>query len=290
MESRSGIVSEFENGYGRKEMSDKSFKLLSTFIYRELGIKMPPVKKIMLQSRLQKRLCTLKLNSFDEYTSLVFSKEGQAAELIHMIDLVTTNKTDFYREPAHFDILTNSVLNEIMSENKKKGRISVWSAGCSSGEEPFTLAIVLEEFLKNKDVDFDILATDLSYRILQKASLAIYPENRIDMIPLETRKKYFLRGRDKQEKTVRIVPELRSKVNFQRLNLMDSNYFISKEFDIIFCRNVLIYFDRETQEKVINNLITKLRNGGYFFLGHSESISSMKVPLSQIKPTVFKKI
>ncbi len=279
------------SGVFKYKMTDDDFNRLSSFVYEELGIKMPYPKKIMLQGRLQKRVSDLKLKSFKEYIDFVFSKEGQADEIIKMIDLITTNKTDFFREPTHFDYLTSTVLPEICSSRNSRRTIRIWSAGCSSGEEPYTIAIVMKEFLQNHpDYDFEIYATDISLRILQKAATAVYPIDRIEIVPQTLKKKYFLKSKDAVTRTVRLVPEIRSKIHFQRLNFMDSYYAVEKEFDIVFCRNVLIYFDRQTQQDVICKLASKLKPDGYFFLGHSESITNMKVPLRQIKPTIFRKI
>lgn len=273
------------------KLGDAEFKKLSTFIWGELGIKMPEVKKIMVQSRLQSRLKALKIDTFKEYVDFVFSKEGQEDELIKMIDLVTTNKTDFFREPSHFDFLTESALREICYGKTGKKTIKIWSAGCSSGEEPYTIAIVLNEFLQEyPDIDFEIYATDISVRILQKAATAIYPIDKTETIPVSLKRKYFLKSKDPLNKTVRVIPELRSKIKYQRLNFMDPYYPVEKEFDIVFCRNVLIYFNRETQQEVISKLSSKLKKGGFFFLGHSESITNMKVPLKPIKPTIFRRI
>lgn len=279
------------SGVFKYKMTDEDFGRLSTFVYEELGIKMPYQKKIMLQGRLQKRVTDLNLNTFKEYIDFVFSKEGQSDEIIKMIDLITTNKTDFFRESTHFDYLTDTVLPQMCSVKSGRKLIRLWSAGCSSGEEPYTIAIVMKEFLQNHpEFDFEIFATDISLRILQKAASAIYSEDRISMIPLALKKKYFLKSKDYLNKTVKLVPEIRSRVTFSRLNFMDSYYSVEKEFDIVFCRNVLIYFDRETQQDVICKLSSKLKTDGYFFLGHSESITNMKVPLKQIKPTIFRKI
>jgi chemotaxis protein methyltransferase CheR len=278
------------NLYYKIQMTNNDFSRLSTFIYSELGIKMQVEKKIMLQSRLQKRLYELGLGSFSEYIDFVFSREGERSELYKMIDLVTTNKTDFFREPAHFTFLTDEVLKNIVPPGSKRKTIKIWSAGCSSGEEAYTIAITMNEFLKSSpNIDYNILATDISVRILQKASAAIYNADRIKDIPLDIIKKYFLKSKDPLNKTVLVIKELRSKVKFQRLNLMDKAYPVDNDFDIIFCRNVLIYFDRETQQNVINKLSEKLKPGGIFFLGHSESITNMAVPLKQIKPTIFQK-
>ena len=273
------------------KMTNDDFNRLSDFIFIQSGIKMPPVKIIMLQSRLQKRLRELKILSYKEYADYVFSPEGQKKEIIHMFDVVSTNKTDFFREPVHFDFLNDTVLINFINDQRFNYNFKVWSAGCSSGEEPYTIAITLNEF-KNKNTKFDytITGTDISTQILQNAALAVYKEERIANIPLEIKKKYFLRSKDKEKKTVRVVKTLRDKVNYQRLNFMDNTYNIAEVFDVVFCRNVLIYFDRETQEQVIGKLCNKLKTGGYLFIGHSESIMAMNLPLEQIKPTIFRRI
>ena len=284
-------MEQYINQAFKTKMTDADFNKLGSFVYEELGIKMPYQKKIMLQSRLQKRLSDLRIATFREYIEFVFSKEGQQDEIIKIIDLITTNKTDFFRESSHFDYLTNTALPEICSVKPPRKLIKIWSAGCSSGEEPYTIAIVLREYLqKYPDLDFSVFSTDISHRILQKAATSIYPEDRINVIPHTIKHKYFLRSKDQTNKTVKLVPEIRSRVNFQRLNFMDPVYPVENGFDIIFCRNVLIYFDRETQQKVITKLAEKLVTNGFFFLGHSESITNMKVPLQQIKPTIFRKV
>ena len=275
----------------KAKLTDEEFRKLSEFIFREYGIKMPPVKKIMLQSRLQKRLRELNMTNFREYVEFVFSKEGQDNEVIHMIDVVSTNKTDFFREPVHFEFLTNVAIPEFYEQTNGKGLMKIWSAGCSSGEEPYTIAISLTELKERYPLfDFSILGTDISSRILRTALDAIYKENRLEGVPLNLKRKYFLKSKDRANPTVRVIPDLRKKISFARLNFMDSSYNVNEQFDVIFCRNVLIYFDRETQERVINKLCTKLKTNGIFFLGHSESITSMQVPLKQIKPTIFRKI
>lgn len=279
------------NDIFKAQLSQEDFDKLSRFIYKESGIKMPPVKRVMLQSRLQKRLRELEMSNFKEYCEYVFSKDGINNEIIHMLDVVSTNKTDFFREPVHFDYLQGNVLPEFVQQKATTKTIKVWSAGCSSGEEPYTIAIVMAEFAeRNPGFDFSIIGTDISTQILQKAIDAVYKEDRVAIIPLELKKKYLLKSKDRVNPTVKIAQNLRRKVRFGRLNFMDNQYDVPETFDVVFCRNVLIYFDRETQEKVIQKLCTKLRSGGYFFLGHSESIMNMDVPLRQIKPTIFQKI
>jgi chemotaxis protein methyltransferase CheR len=271
-------------------MSNADFNRLSEFIYTDFGIKLPPAKKIMLESRLQKRLKALQLNSYKEYCDLIFSPQGQQEELIQMIDLVTTNTTHFFREPAHFDFLHRYVLPEYNRSHTNK-TLQLWSAGCSSGEEPYTLAMVLKEHADGSPLpDFNIFASDISSHVLQKAVKAVYSEDKIANIPLNLRKKYFLRSKDRGDPTVRLNAMIRSKVQFSQLNFMDNALHTPHDFDIIFCRNVLIYFDKVTQEKVIARLCQRLRKGGFFFLGHSESITGMKLPLEQLKPTVFRRI
>jgi len=285
------MVDPLLNEIYKAKLTQEDFNRLSSFIYRESGIKMPPVKRVMLQSRLQKRLKELKMSSFKEYCSYVFSNEGLNSEIIHMLDVVSTNKTDFFREPNHFDFLTSNILPEMVANSKHNKFLKVWSAGCSSGEEPYTIAIVLFEFFASHlGYDFSILGTDISTAILQKAIDAVYKEDKVEGIPLELKRKYMLRSKDRTNPTIKIIPQLRSKVHYERLNFMDEYYNLKDYFDIVFCRNVLIYFDRQTQEKVINKLCIKLNTGGYFFLGHSESIMNMNVPLKQIKPTVFQKV
>ena len=270
-------------------LSDVEFTKLSSFIYANYGIKLPITKKVLLQSRLQNRLRETNLSSFKEYCDYVLSHKDEGTEIIHMIDVVSTNKTDFFREPAHFDFLQSTILPECVNENPNK-EIKIWSAACSSGEEIYTLAMLLNEFSDTKNkINYSLLGTDISTRVLEKAAMAIYSEDKITPILLNLRKKYLLRNKNPEKKDVRIVPELRKKVRFQRLNLMDNKYNVPTDFDVIFCRNVLIYFDKATQEKVINKLCNHIKPHGYLILGHSESITGIIAPLKQVKPTIYVK-
>ena len=168
--------------------------------------------------------------------------------------------------------------------------ITVWSAGCSSGEEPYTLAIVLKEFVAERQgIDFLILATDISTNVLEKAKLAVYNEERIGPVPHELRKKYFMKSKDAANRLYRVVPELRECIRFRRLNFMDSDFGFRETMDVIFCRNVIIYFDKETQEKLLNKFCAYLSPDGYLFMGHSETLLGMDVPLVQVAPTVYRK-
>lgn len=259
---------------------------LSSFIERELGIKMPIAKKLMLESRLAKRLRMHGLADYGEYVDFVFSEEGTRAELIHMIDAVTTNKTDFFREADHFDYLLNVHLPSFESPDV----LRAWSAGCSSGEEPYTLAMVLEEFrCDHPSFRYSILATDISTNVLSKAVDAVYEEEKVAPVPWDYKKRYLMRSKDPEKKTVRIKPELRSKIEFRRLNLMDEDFGLRERFDLIFCRNVIIYFDRPTQERLMVKFRERLKDGGLLFLGHSETMTGIGVHFRSLAPTVYRK-
>lgn len=273
-------------------MKDRVFQRFSSFIYDNVGIKMPPAKKTMLEARLQKRLKALGMESFEEYGDYVFSRAGYDSELIHLIDVVTTNKTDFFREPAHFDYLLKSAVPTILNRGREIQRdpLRIWSAGCSSGEEPYTLAMVLAEFAeKYPGFRYSILASDISTRILETARGAIYPEERTDTIPLSLKKKYLLKSKNPALSLVRISPLLRSTVTFRRINFMDDDFGIAEKMDIIFCRNVVIYFDKQTQQTLMRKFHRQLRPGGYLFIGHSETLSGLDVDFGPVASTIYRK-
>ncbi len=284
-----------------ENMSRKTFKRFSEFIRGELGIKMPDVKRTMLQARLQKRLRKLGMNTFDDYYDYVFSPQGMAGELANMIDVVTTNKTDFFREPKHFDYLSQVVLPRFVKKHRI-GAVSrsrepgpglqrvfkLWSVGCSSGEEPYSLAMALSDFgTSHPGFTYTILATDISVEMLKKAKLGIYDHERVEPVPMRFRKKYLLKSRDKDKRLVRVVPELRATVHFQRINLAKGEFAIQGAMDVIFFRNVLIYFGRATQELVLNRLCQYLKPDGHMFLGHSETLSGLNVPLASLTTAVY---
>ncbi|MCQ2226864.1 MAG: methyltransferase domain-containing protein [Bacteroidales bacterium] len=273
----------------KAELSQSDFKAFSDYIYSEFGIKMPDIKRVMLQGRLLKRIRELKMSSYAEYKKYFFSEEGQRNEIYNFLSVVTTNKTDFFRESAHFDFLSHEVLPEFLAEGRRN--IKVWSAACSSGEEPYTISIVLNEFKEqHPEFSFSILGSDISNNVLDKAVRGVYPEKSVDVIPLYLKKKYFLRSKDRVNPTVKVTKQLQQNISLKYLNLMDKVYDITEKYDVIFCRNVLIYFDHETQEKVVGKLCRHLSPGGYLMIGHSESIANMDLPLKNIKPTMFKRI
>lgn len=276
-------------------MTQEDFRRLSEFIESELGIKMPPAKKTMLETRLQKRLRALGMGAFKDYCDYVLESGASNSELVHFIDLVTTNKTDFFREPDHFDYLIRSALPELARTSGAgvKRPLVAWSAGCSTGEEPYTMAMTMNEFASRYPglgFDFSIIATDISTRVLQMASRGIYNEDRITPIPEALKKNYLMRSRDRSKGLVRVIPELRSLVRFRRLNFMDEDFGFREPLDMIFCRNVVIYFEKDTQEKLFAKFAGCLRPGSYLFIGHSESLNGMDLPFVKVAPSVFRKI
>ncbi len=269
-------------------MSQADFSKLKEFIHAESGIKITDVKKTMLEGRLQKRLRSLGMRSFAQYCDYLFSPQGIENELSNMIDQVTTNKTDFFREPAHFHYLVSKVIPDIV---RSKRNIMVWSAGCSSGEEPYTLAMVMKEYVETEEekISFLILATDISTKVLEKAKCAVYEYEKVAPISSVLQRKYLLRSKDRTKNLYRVVPELRKHVQFRRLNFMDNDFGFREEIDVIFCRNVIIYFDKPTQERLLNKFCSCLAPNGHIFMGHSETLLGMDVPLDQVAPTVYRR-
>jgi chemotaxis protein methyltransferase CheR len=273
-------------------LSQQNYEKMAEFVTRELGIKMPASKKSMVQSRLLRRVRELGMQSLDEYCEYLFSPPHSADERVHFIDAMTTNKTDFFREPKHFDYLTQKVLPELegTAVHKLKKKITVWSAACSTGEEPYTLAMIMSEYaLTRPQFDFQILSTDISTRVLLTAKDGIYSRHQIEPVPRELRRRYLLNGKGEYRSLVRVRPELRRRVSFHQLNFMDEDYRVKQIFDIVFCRNVLIYFDRATQESVIGKICRNLVQGGYLFISHSESLSGLNLPLTSVGASCFQK-
>jgi len=272
---------------GNPEMPARLFARLSDFIQRTAGIRMPPEKRVMLQARLQKRMRRLGHDTYDDYVDYVFSPEGTRLELQSMIDAVTTNKTDFFREPFHFDYLAREGLASL--PRRRGERLRVWSAPCSKGHEVYTIAMVLAEHAAaHAGLEFEVLGADLSTFALEVARRAVYPHREIEPVPMELRRKYLLRGKDREEDQVRIAPELRARTRFMHLNFLDDTYRVGDPFQVIFCRNMLIYFDPPTQQRVVNHLARHLVPGGLFLTGHSETLARLDTPLVPIEPTIYR--
>jgi chemotaxis protein methyltransferase CheR len=228
------------------------------------------------------------MSSFKEYISYL-EKDKSGQEIVAMIDCLTTNKTSFFREAHHFDYLQEHVLPSLTAMKKK--RIRIWSAGCSTGEEPYTIAIVLRESLDNlESLDVRILATDISTRVLHTAREGIYPAENLEDVPMELRYKYFTKvAETKEGSQYKINENIKALVKFARLNLLDP-WPMKGPFDVIFCRNVMIYFDKETQQMLVNRFTDLLGPEGYLFVGHSESLMSINHRLTYVQPAIYKKL
>jgi chemotaxis protein methyltransferase CheR len=281
---------EWETGLDRVELTAESFARFANFITAELGIKMPESKFEMVRGRLSRRVRDLKMESLEQYADYFFAY-ANSEEREHLINAITTNKTDFFREKEHFDFLCSVVLPAASQETILTGeRFKVWSAGSSSGEEAYTLSMLLADYASRRvGFDFAILGTDVSTKVLTAASRGIYQESQVAPVPPEFRKKYFLRSQSRLKEVVRVAPELRKKVSFHQLNFMDDDYRIKDIFHAVFFRNVMIYYDRPTQEAVINKICRHLAPGGYLFVGHSESIAGLDVPVKAVKTSVYRK-
>jgi len=266
-------------------LTDREFEQFRSLIYEQVGIKLDFPKRTLLVSRLSKRLRELELASFQSYFDCV-SRPGGEEELIRLLDLISTNKTDFFREPLHFEFLRDHVLPEVHASK----HLRVWSSAASSGEEPYSIAMSLRDALP--DIcrwNIKILASDISTRALAKAASGLYEAERVSQLSKELVHRHFLCGKGPQAGMFKIRPEVASQVVFRRINLMDRTFPIRSPLDVIFCRNVMIYFDRATQAQLIGKFFRYLRPGGYVFIGHSESLQWVDHQLTYVKPTIYRK-
>jgi len=270
-------------------LSSRNFEALSRYIYDYSGIKMPITKLTMLEGRLRRRLRATGIPSFNAYCDYLFKHGGIEKEAIFLIDAVTTNKTDFFREPKHFEFMEQVGLPELAAAGHR--RLRLWSAACSIGAEPYTMAMVMQDFVESRSgIDYRILATDLSTDVLGAARRGVYPRDMIQPVPAEMQRRYVMVSRDAGRGEVRIHPRLRSAIGFARMNLMDNAYRVGDPMHMIFCRNVLIYFDKPTQARVLSRLCDCLAPGGFLYVGHSETVTGISLPVRQVANTVFKKI
>lgn len=269
-------------------ISERKFRQIATFIQARTGIKMPVTKIHMIEGRLMRRVREGNFHSIDTYCDHILSGDAGEDAVEDFINAITTNKTDFFREPGHFEYLAQKILPELVALGRR--RVRCWSAAASTGMEAYTLAMVLDDFMAGRpDMDYAILATDIDTHVLAEAQRGIYPLEAMAPVPAQMRSRYVATARDPSRREARIIPELRRKIAFARLNLMDSQYRVGEPMDVIFCRNVLIYFERDTQAKVIERLCNNLVPGGHLILGHSESIHGLDLPFSTVSNTVFRK-
>lgn len=266
--------------------------------FRELirsltGISLSPNKVQMIDQRLRRRVVAFDLPDTETYLGKLLGGTLPGDELRTVIDLITTNTTSFFREADHFDYLANVIVPQITARSRggRRARLKLWSAASSEGAEAFTAAMVLEEARRRAhDFDYAILGTDLSARMVERASAAIYDAEQLTTIPPDLLRRYFLTASDPSVKgKARVVPELRRKVRFCPMNLMDTRYPVDRDVDVILLRNILIYFDPVTKVRVVERLTEHLRPGGYLIVGHAESMVVQSQSLRQIKPTIFQK-
>lgn len=262
-------------------LADQEFQQFKNWIYKTAGINLTEAKKALVAGRLSKRLRHHNLNSYGEYFKLIMSNPS-SGELQCALDLLTTNETYFYREPNHFAFLQEKVFPSF----PRNRAFRVWSAASSSGEEPYTLAMVLASSLPSGN--WEVFASDISSRVLEQAKKGHYPMSRASHIPKDILQKYCLKGTGSQEGTLLVDPSLRARVTFQNINLVEPIPKLG-EFDAIFLRNVMIYFDMETKIKVVRNLLPCLRPGGYFFVSHSESLNGVTSDLKLVTPSIYQK-
>jgi len=276
----------FDQGF---DLTEKEFVLFKELIYRETGINMSDKKKKLIVARLSKRLRALRLSNFTDYYDYLNESPDADNEIVNLINRVTTNKTDFFREKHHFDFLNNELYPQMISQSRNTGmrKLRIWSAGCSSGEEPYTLAMVtLEAFKGERGWDIKILATDLDTEILQRAITGAYPTQTIAPVPREYLARYFTRSGESYV----VNDAVKSLISFRRLNLMDESFPMKHPFDIIFCRNVIIYFDAQTKDTLLTKYHKHLKKDGHIFIGHSESLMHMKDRFRYLKHTVYQKV
>ncbi len=271
---------------GPIELTDTQFDQIRDMVRQQCGIHLHDGKKQLVKGRLAKRLRELHLESFRQYIEHL-GRDGTGGELVAMLDAISTNQTSFFREAPHFDMLRDAVLPRLAAGSSR--RMRVWSAGCSSGEEPYSIAITLREALEDASSwDIRILATDISTRVLATARRGEYGADRLSSVPPIWRSRWFGCTGSRSRRMYRVREDLRGMVTFARLNLMGP-WPMSGPFDVIFCRNVMIYFDRPTRERLVRRFSDLLAPGGTFFVGHSESLTGIDHGLRYVQPTVYRR-
>jgi len=282
-----------ERVYERSSVTPALFSRFQGLIYSESGIWLGDHKHALLTGRLARRLRLLGLGSMQDYFQLLTQPDQQHERAV-MIDCITTNETHFFREPRHFDFLVQKVFPRWQQEavaGTRPMRVRIWSAGCSSGEEPFSLAmLLLKHFPPDAGWDLEVLGTDICTRVLEKARAAIYPIEKAKDIPPEFLRAYMLKGRGEHKNVMKVSPELHRVVRFARVNLHAETYPILGAFDLIFCRNVLIYFDQKSKEKVIAGILRHLSVAGLLVVGHSEHLGSISPELKTVAPTIHGRV
>ncbi|MFN4216869.1 MAG: CheR family methyltransferase [Brevinematales bacterium] len=275
---------EGESFFTLHRLTDKEFNLISQLVYETVGIHLPPEKRILVESRLQQLLKQENLTTFDELYKRIINDKSNVL-LSEMINRITTNHTYFMRESSHYDFMVERIF-PLWQKNPYRD-IRIWSAGCSSGEEIYTVAILIREhFSPYHPEEWGLLGTDISLRVLEQAEKGIYVTERLENLDPILIQKYFLQV---DENSYQVKEEIRDMVLFKRFNLMQETYPFKGKFDLIWCRNVLIYFDQEHKEHILSHLVNVLKPGGYLFIGHSETIEREKYGLIFIQPAIYQK-
>ena len=270
-------------------LTDEDFQQVSQIVYDHCGINLHDGKKELIRARLAKKLREGGFRTFSDYMNHL-SNDASGKEFSAFIDVLSTNLTSFFRERQHFEYLQNNLLPRLVEKKSKQNnyRLRAWSAGCSSGEEPYTIAITLLDTIQRGRWDIKVLATDISTRILEKAKAGIYPAERIEPVPVQQRNKYMVAKKCGSQKQFEVADCLREIIVFRYLNLMEE-WPMTGPLDFIFCRNVMIYFDKQTQAMLVNRFYKLLDSGGVLFTGHSESLTGIDHQFKYIQPTIYMK-
>ncbi|WP_250658772.1 CheR family methyltransferase [Alkalimarinus coralli] len=267
-------------------MTDENFEVISALAHNYTGIVLGAHKRDMVYGRLARRTRALGLSNFDQYCELI--SDSSSPEISLFINAITTNLTSFFREPHHFDFLKETALPDIQRKNSLNKRLRIWSAGCSTGEEPYSLSITVNENMDMARWDCKILATDLDSNVLSHGHNGVYDISRIDTLTEQSKKKWFYKDSQNPE-VVKVKPALQQCLRFKRLNLLE-DWPMKGPFDIIFCRNVVIYFNKDTQRQLFDRYADILADGGYLFIGHSESLHKVTERFTSLGKTIYKKI
>jgi chemotaxis protein methyltransferase CheR len=269
------------------------YEFVRKIVYENSRINLGPSKKELVMARLSKRLRALNLGSYAEYLAMLKTAAGRE-EMTNLIDSISTNHTYFFREPQHFDFLSQVVLPQFCEEGAGRGgkTFKVWSAATSSGEEPYTISLILDDYFTNhvKGWNWNILCTDISTRVLAKAQEGIFAKDRLGPVRPDWLIRYFDKGVGDSDGYFRVKDTIRRNLNFKSLNLLAPTYPFRETFQVIFCRNVMIYFDRDTQQELVEKMYPLIEPGGYLIIGHAESLTNIKHPLKLIKPSIYRKV
>lgn len=269
-------------------LTDKDFNFIKNLVANNTGIVLSDAKRSMVYSRLSRRLRSLSINDFSSYCDLLKSNDEE--EMVNFVNAITTNLTSFFREKHHFDYLANTLIPHWLKTRNDTRRIRIWSAGCSTGEEPYSIAITLRDHFPNlEDWDVRILATDLDTNVVAKASSGVYAYERVEGLPKPMLRNWFRRGKNGQGDMVKVSAELQDLITFKQLNLLEEWPF-KGGFDLIFCRNVVIYFNKDTQRVLANRYADNLKSDGALFLGHSETLFKVSDRFSLIGNTIYDKV